>query len=90
MSLTNGHFKIIFQVKLYWLKELYVPGDLNNVHAISFTVSTVGLPFSYHPSSEYYSTDLKGSVSADVNSNYAMSLPQYTAMWSTILRPYLK
>ena len=35
----NGHFKIIFWVNLYQLKELCIPEDLNKKHAVSCPVS---------------------------------------------------
>ena len=39
VSLINDHFKTKFQVKLYWIKELCLLGDLNNESVESSTLS---------------------------------------------------
>ena len=53
-----------------------MPGDLNNVQAISYPVSAEQ-PTILRPSSDYKSMDLKSSVLSDLNSSHVESIPPY-------------
>ena len=64
MSLLNGHFKTIFSVHFFQLKELCFSGDLKNEYAESLPHchQYVAIP---RPHSNYNCTDLKSFVSSE-------------------------
>ena len=75
------HFKTIFQVKLYWLKELFVPGELSSDHAESLTVMAKH-PAIWRLSFEKNSTNWKNSVSQGTWTINMQSLPKWWVSFS--------